>query len=82
MPEKVEAVEEQVLQQDKNCGGRVAITLTLSPYLSRREGEFIEARILQLLGKKNFQTPVVIDWTQRTLQPVPAFIFTGKRMLY
>lgn len=38
MPEKVEAVEEQVLQQDNNCGGRVAITLKLSAYLSRNEG--------------------------------------------
>lgn len=72
--EKVEAVEEQVLQQDKSCGGRVAMTLTLSAYLSRKEG--VRQR------QQSFQTPVVIDQTQRTLQPLPAFIFTGKRMLY
>lgn len=37
MVEKVEAVEEQVLQQDKNCGGGAAITLKLSAYLSKKK---------------------------------------------
>ncbi len=33
--------------------------------------EFIEALVPQLLGKENFQTPVIIDQAHRTLRPPP-----------